>query len=1206
MKRIALIGISLIACLNAIALSITIDINPQGWETTRSGKPNHVILEPGMPMLPYLPVGILLPFGEKYVSEQVSMDHTSLQDRNVQFDIARQQMPVSQSYDSSTRGNEALVLENKLYPQQDYKYLGTQYYRGYQIALFNLYPYKYNPITRQLYASGSARIDINSSFDAGEAQYQANFLTPSRETLETLNAMIANQEAVTGYANASGYRNVQPANRLIDLTNPKQMIIITDNQRVSWFAEYAAWRETKGISNAIYTMEDILTTYPGVDNADKVRNFIIHAYQTWAASSEPLQYVILGGDDEIVPERGAYGRVGDTSDTRMPVDLYYSNLDGNWNANQNNIYGEQADNTDMIPEVHIGRFPAETNAEFQNIFRKTRYYTDANTFSNNFALFMGENLNMNPVTWGGDYKDDIIQYLPNGYNLQTLYQRDDTYNSSAVLNAINNGAGIMNHMGHSNEFTLMGLSGNTADNMLNSEFGFLFSQGCYPAAFDQRTSGDGESVGEHLLTSNGALFAFIGNTRYGWYMPGSIEGASQFYDRQFFNGMFFQNKPQLGKALTFSRTQNLNAALSNDVMRWCYYEMVLFGDPSISVKAADPYLPLLSLDSYSFSDVDGDNDGTINPGELIRFEPVVRNHADWATAANVAVRVVSAPPGVVVMGPCISVSQISPGATSPLGAYIHLQLPQDMGFGTYNIKVEIESFHPQTSLSTGIRKYTADMQITLLDTRFPWESSVTVKSAPIIGYFDNEPGLDILSVNAYGTASIIGNDGEQSSSFAAPATMNIIRSFASGAIDTEAGTDLAFCSRTGDIYACSPGGESIFSFHADTSFLHTPVLADLNGDGYNETIAGGLDGKIYAVQPDGYMPFGFPVDLGASFQCELAAADFDNDGDYEIVAGTSAGNLYLIGGYGEILPGFPLQLGSAITGSPTITNDNRIVCSTNSHIYIVSAEGQIISTRGISTGIAGGFAIGNIMSDYSGIDVAGVSSSGTIYAFSSNGVDLPGFPVETQEYFTCPPLLANLDEDPQLEIVLQSYNNSLYIYNHNGSIVAGYPFVNNLSGSTPASLVDFDVNGVAKLVAGYANGIVVYNLRAPSGGLAPWISYRGSPQRQGSFASTGFVGSQDEVQIPIPNALMQNYPNPFNPSTTIKYSLAVDTFASIDIYNVKGQKVRRLINGIQRSGTHTVLWDGRDDSGRSVASGIYNYRLTLNKQKIERRMLLLK
>jgi hypothetical protein len=498
------------------------------------------------------------------------------------------------------------------------------------------------------------------------------------------------------------------------------------------------------------------------------------------------------------------------------------------------------------------------------------------------------------------------------------------------------------------------------------------------------------------------------------------------------------------------------------------------------------------------------------------------------------------------------------------------------------------------------------MQLTLLDSRFPWESNVNGKSAPITGYFDANPGLDIMFLDAYGTVSIIGNDGDLSSSFAPPTTMNVTRSFASGPIDHEAGADLAFCSRTGDIYATSSSGTGIFSYHAPTSFLHTPVLADIDGDGYCETIAGGLDGKVYALQMGGYLPFGFPVNLGSSFQSELAAADFNGDGIYEIIAGTTNGNLYVIGASGNILPGFPVQLNGAVTGSPTITNDNRIVCATGSNIYIISSTGQILSTRSIGINIAGGFAIGDIMADTNGIDVVGVSSSGTVYAFTSEGVDLPGFPVETGVNFNCPPLLANLDDDPQLEIVLLSYENSLYIYNHDANLYPGFPFVNTLNGSTPGTLVDFDANGIVKLVAGYANGVIVYNLRTPAGGLEPWISYRGSTLRQGSFASTGFVANDDDLLIPTPTALLQNYPNPFNPSTTIKYSLAEDTFVRLEIFNLKGQRVGSLVDGSRAKGTHTAVWDGRDDNGRSVASGVYFYRLTTAKHRIERRMLLLK
>ncbi len=1204
MKRITFIGILLIVWIQIAALSVRVEINPQAWDRNVRGNGAAVILEPGMPMLPYLPVAVLIPFGEKYQSGEVRLGNSVLQADRAEISVALPQEKISGA--ETAESFKAPLLENRLYPEKDYEFLGTQYYRGFQIALFNIYPYKYNPISKKVYASQAAVIEFQSMFDRTEAQYQANFVCRDGETQNTLSNWVKNPEQVSSYNTASAYRSVSEHSRLIDLSSPKKMIIITDAQRVPWFADFAAWKSSKGISNAIYTMEDILAAYPGEDNAAKLRNFIIDAYQTWASSSEPLQYVILGGDDEIVPERGAYGQVGDTVDNRMPVDMYYSNLDGTWNANQNDIYGEQADNVDMVPEVHIGRFPAETIIEFQNIFHKTMYYADTNSFSNNMALFMGENLNMNPVTWGGDYKDDVAQYLPDEYHLKTLYQRDGTYNAMAVLNAINSGAGIMNHMGHANETSLIGQSNFSVDNMSNTEYGFLYSQGCYPAAFDQRTSAAGEAIGEHLVTANGALFAFIGNTRYGWYMPGSIDGASQFYDRQFFRGLFQQNMPELGRALTYSRLQNLNAALSNDVMRWCYYEVILFGDPSVAVKDVDPLLPLLSLDSYSFSDEDGDNDGTLNPGEIIRFKPVIYNDDAWATASNVVVRVVSAPAGVTVVGSCMAVSSIIPGGMSPLGSFMQLQLPQDIGYGNYNLKIEIESQHPTTLLSTGIRAYSVPLTITLLDTRFPWESHIQGRSAPIIGEFAGSPGKEIMFADANGLVSMVGNNGELSSSFSPANQVNLMRSFAMGPIDLEAGADLAFCSRTGDVYSFSQDGTSIFNVHEPTSFLHTPMLADIDGDGYCETIAGGLDGRIYAFSPGGFQPFGFPVNLGSSFQCELAATDIDADGMAEIVAGTTSGNLYVINGLGEILPGFPVQLGSTINGSPTITDTNKIVCATQSQIFIISPQGQVISSRNIDSAIAGGFAIGNISHDYNGIDVVGVSRNGIIYAFTDQGSDLPGFPLETGFSFTCPPLLANLDSDPRLEIVLQDENNSLLIYHFDGSVFPGFPYIGEMSGSTPGTLVDFDNNGLVKFVAGYANGVIMYNLRLPVSGLEPWVSYRGGDMRQGSFASTGCVGLQEEELGTPSTFLMQNYPNPFNPSTTIRYTLAKATKVRLDIFNLKGQKVCSLVDAVQQMGGYSVVWDGKDSGGKPVSSGVYLYRLSYDKQKLDRRMLLLK
>lgn len=81
--------------------------------------------------------------------------------------------------------------------------------------------------------------------------------------------------------------------------------------------------------------------------------------------------------------------------------------------------------------------------------------------------------------------------------------------------------------------------------------------------------------------------------------------------------------------------------------------------------------------------------------------------------------------------------------------------------------------------------------------------------------------------------------------------------------------------------------------------------------------------------------------------------------------------------------------------------------------------------------------------------------------------------------------------------------------------------------------------------------------------------------------------------VPRQFALDQNYPNPFNPATEISYSLPRPAEVRLEIFNLLGQKVRSLLqHEKQAAGRYTVFWDGRDDCGRSAASGIYLYRIT--------------
>ena len=95
-------------------------------------------------------------------------------------------------------------------------------------------------------------------------------------------------------------------------------------------------------------------------------------------------------------------------------------------------------------------------------------------------------------------------------------------------------------------------------------------------------------------------------------------------------------------------------------------------------------------------------------------------------------------------------------------------------------------------------------------------------------------------------------------------------------------------------------------------------------------------------------------------------------------------------------------------------------------------------------------------------------------------------------------------------------------------------------------------------------------------------------------------------QTPAALALGQNHPNPFNPRTTISFGLAEAGPATLAVYDVGGRRVRTLVSGSLAAGQHHVVWDGRGDAGRALASGVYFYRLEAGGEVLGRKMLLLK
>ncbi len=103
------------------------------------------------------------------------------------------------------------------------------------------------------------------------------------------------------------------------------------------------------------------------------------------------------------------------------------------------------------------------------------------------------------------------------------------------------------------------------------------------------------------------------------------------------------------------------------------------------------------------------------------------------------------------------------------------------------------------------------------------------------------------------------------------------------------------------------------------------------------------------------------------------------------------------------------------------------------------------------------------------------------------------------------------------------------------------------------------------------------------------------------------AGVEHETETPVySDYLGNNYPNPFNPTTTILFSLAAESRVDLSIYNVNGQRVRTLTNGIKHCGVHRIEWDGTDDEGRHVASGVYFYQIKTDRFTGSKKLIVLR
>lgn len=562
---------------------------------------------PGEPCLPVRGSYILLPPNSKVNNIVVNPGQKVSLGSGYLIEPAEKPVPLSDTVNAQVPvPNKEIYSSTNVFPGKLYTEVGTYRCRGYDILVLMLHPVQYIPASGELFYYPNLTVNVET---VKETEDNSLFRGLQEDNNDVI-GKVDNPSMANTYMEELHSKPVPPLKY--------DLLIITSNSLKSGFEPLKQAHDTGRIKTLIYTVEDIYSHYQGVDDADKIRNYVKYAYETYG-----IDYVLLGGDVGIVPARrlydityDAFGPIITPVSNNIPADLYYGCLDGSFNSNGNDKWGEPNDgdnggDVDLMAEVYVGRACVDNMEDVGNFVNKTIKYmvtTSTDKYLENVTM-AGEYLGFFGVAnYGDNYLDELIDgckthgYTTVGipsaeYTIDKLYDSnwekiswhnpifdpDKGWPKSEIMDRINNSVHIINHWGHSNYDYNMKMYISDVDALANDDLFFVYSQGCMAGGFDNFW-GDDDCIAEHFTVKTPhAAFAGIWNAREGWGQYFSTDGSSQRFDREFWDAVFGENIKVISKANQDSKEDNLYR-INNKQMRWCYYELNLFGDPAVSLK----------------------------------------------------------------------------------------------------------------------------------------------------------------------------------------------------------------------------------------------------------------------------------------------------------------------------------------------------------------------------------------------------------------------------------------------------------------------------------------------------------------------------------------------------------------------------------------------------------------------------------------------
>lgn len=261
----------------------------------------------------------------------------------------------------------------------------------------------------------------------------------------------------------------------------------------------------------------------------------------------------------------------------------------------------------------------------------------------------------------------------------------------------------------------------------------------------------------------------------------------------------------------------------------------------------------------------------------------------------------------------------------------------------------------------------------------------------------------------------------------------------------------------------------------------TVSFGDIDNDGEGEIVAGiggPLGGHIQAFEKDGSVVTGFPVNVG-KYPMSATLSDLDGNGSMEIILGTRTGQAYVYKGDGTVYPGWPIPMDRYVGSSASagdVNNDGvmDVVMESRNLLYVWNKDGQILPgfPYAIVDSVVGSNSYAApVLADLTGdgkkeilfcSHSSAVDSGGIIYAVKYDGTSLPGWPKFVPNWIYGAPIVADIDGDSQLEVIIGEYGSSptpsfsVFAYNVDGSLVSNFPMGPYQGSANQITVADID------------------------------------------------------------------------------------------------------------------------------------------------------